>query len=184
MMRFYSRQYHNIPLPDGITEDMVQQIVDLVVWQLNYLYGSPNVAKLGVGTFITELLQQMNNVVNDGQENPKWIYYSAHDTTLALVMSGFNILQGTGWPPYVANLVFELYKDSENDYKVHLLYNNQTITIPGCSEYCDYLEFIEIASKFSITQNDWASECGTSWLPSTRDYALGLVGDDLIAFFC
>jgi len=181
---FYSRQYHQIPLPDGITEDMVQQITDLVVWQLNFLYGSPDVAMLGVGTFITELVQQMNNVVSEGQKNPKWIYYSAHDTTLALVMAGFNILKGTGWPPYVANLIFELWQDTdENEYQVHLLYNNQTIIIPGCDEFCDFEIFVKAASQFSITQDDWANECGTS-KSTYGDRLLGLVGDDLISFFC
>jgi len=181
---FYSRSYQNVSLPDGITTDMVNQIVNLVVWELNYLYGSPNVAKLGIGTFLLELVNHMQNVAN-GQTNPKWIFYSAHDTTLALVLSSLKSLEGTGWPSYAAHLLFELWEDDFDNFYVHVIYNDQDIVIPGCeTAYCELETFIDICSKHTITPEEWRTECGLQNSLPMRELNVDIGPANLAQYFC
>jgi len=181
---FYSRSHQNVPLPDGITKEMVNEILNLVVWELNYLYGSPNVARLGIGTFLLELVNNMKTAAN-GRTNPKWIYYSAHDTTLALVLSALNSLEGTGWPPYVGHLVFELWEDEFDNFFVHTIYNDQEMIIPGCkTTYCQLQTFIDICSKQTLTPEEWRKECGLQNLPPMTELNIDSGPANLAQYFC
>jgi len=161
---------------------MVDQILDLVVWQLNYLYATPNVAKLGIGTFVTELVAKMQSAVS-GQTSPKWYLYSAHDVTLALVLAGFNSLEGTGWPPFVGHLIFELWEDQSGNFFVHLLYNDKEVVLPNCAALCPYKDFLQIASTIMMTQQQWRQECGQTQAIST-DHASFEAPNDLAKYFC
>lgn len=78
------------------------------------------------------------------------VLYSAHDTTVAMVLSALNMtnvdcivdhyLNGVQnddscvwqFPPFSANIIFELWNDSGN-YTIQVLYNGEKRKIPICN---------------------------------------------------
>jgi hypothetical protein len=155
---FYARSFHGLPLPPGITQEMVDQVTAFVTWQLVTLYQDQVMDRLGIGQFIGEVLQNMQNNIN-GQKNPKWFLYSAHDTSMALILSGYQLLNADlGWPPYAANLVLELWQDSMMNYYVRMVYNDQTVQLPGCAKMCPFEIFQNLTEPLIPT--NWDEECG------------------------
>jgi len=159
----YARKKNGIPWPAGMTEDIFDQITGLAVWQLQNLYGDQTRVQLGIGKFISELLQQMNANIN-GQAQPKWILYSAHDTSVAFVLSALQLLNNiTTWPPFAAHIEIELYQDSTQNYFVQVLYMSQPIVLPGClTTMCPFSTFEKILSQVAISQQQWLQQCGLS----------------------
>jgi len=186
---FYSREFNNIPLPNGITEDMVQQISNLTLWQLKYLYKPKTLVTLGIGTFMDELLSRMEDNLA-GATNPKWIYYSAHDVTLALILSGLDVFEGQKWPPFTGNLIFELFQDGSKGTYVRLIYNTKVLVIPGCKEYCPYDQFYRTASAIRVKPDQWKNMCGLGRTgyqnsgPNQLDNSVLSSPDSIVKYFC
>lgn len=143
---------------------------------------TPALARLKTGPFFNELINYFKNrtVTPKGARYyaPKFLIYSAHDTTIA------NLLNTMGafdyhCPPYTSTVIFELYKSSEGAY-INAFYKNSSearpIKVRNCEFNCDMNNFETIMSPIAITLNDWESECNASsifLLDSINLYILG-----------
>jgi len=153
-----SREGNGLPFPPGITADVFDQILNFSVWEVETLYQSKEICKLGIGKLIIDVYNRMKANMA-GSASPKWIMYSAHDTTVALVLSAFSVFDGTGWPIYASHVIFELLEDENGEYYVQMLYNGEPVLIPGCSGViCDFPTFVSIASQ--LMPENWNKECG------------------------
>lgn len=116
-----------------------------------------------------------------------------------MILSGYKVFAGLGWPPYAAHLVLELWRDPSNsgiislndfieteidftEYYVKMLYNDQQLKIPGCpAELCPFSDFSAVTQK--LIPVNWAQECGLTQRSRTY-YAVGAESNDVTAFFC
>jgi len=158
---FEARQAHGIPLPNGISQDTVDAVIDVAAWQLAALYNGTLPARLGMGQFIGELVGRFQDIIK-GDYNPKWVLYSAHDISIALFLSGFNLFPGTVWPQYASHVVMELWQSTTNTtFYIRFIYNENELTIPGCpAALCPFDTWLKIAQQLIPT--DWYKECGLS----------------------
>jgi len=153
-----SREGNGIAFPPGITPEIYEQITNFSVWEVAALYQSKEICKLGIGKLVIDVYNRMKANM-EGPSSPKWILYSAHDTTVALVLNAFSVFDGTGWPMYASNVIFELLQDENGDYYVQMLYNGEPVLIPGCDGViCDFDIFYSIAAQ--LMPADWKKECG------------------------
>ena len=80
------------------------------------------------------LLFCLNSEKHPDKEHPhKFVYYSAHDTTVGALLVALNkgndLKMDYHWPPFAANLIIELWKNEENksepNYYIKVLYMEQ-----------------------------------------------------------
>ena len=55
------------------------------------------------------------------ESRPKMYLYSSHDSTLAAILLALGCYDAE-WPPYAADLAFELYEDVDGKHYVKLRY--------------------------------------------------------------
>jgi acid phosphatase len=90
------------------------------------------------------------------------------------------------WPPFTSHVEIELFRKSNQDtssssvdgdgaaprkdHYVRVRYNGQTMRLPACAahdkhfpgtdgEVCTLDAFVDVAKKFSMTQEEWMREC-------------------------
>eukprot|EP01119_Soliformovum_irregulare_P014395 TRINITY_DN3938_c0_g3_i1.p2 TRINITY_DN3938_c0_g3~~TRINITY_DN3938_c0_g3_i1.p2 ORF type:complete len:126 (+),score=48.39 TRINITY_DN3938_c0_g3_i1:893-1270(+) len=125
----------------------------------------------------------MEDVIQ-GRPTQKWHLYSGHDVTLALLMSGFDLLEKNGeWPGYASNLVLELHQS--NGWFVQVYWNHKIQIIPGCqNSTCPWETFKNLVGKLIPT--NLAAECSTKEHVGLkyRPYSNLLGETDITSFFC
>jgi len=167
-----ARKYAGIPFPEGITDDMFDSICEITLWQLQTLYEDQQICRLGIGRVLEEVLLRFQASIN-GTVNPKWILYSAHDTTIAFLLSAMKIFQQANyWPPYAAHLLLELWqRPSDHSYFVRVIYNDIEMLLPGCSS--PYCSFAIVQSTFlELIPKNWETECNLKKRHSPHGYWL------------
>lgn len=123
--------------------------------------------------------------------------YSAHDTTVANILSTLGVFE-RHCPPYASTVLAELYKmkntyyvsvsfrfdlillkqlgfntcrKSKYNFLLQILYKNSSeariLTLPGCSELCELDKFISL-TKPNIPES-WEKECHYHLLFSSED---------------
>jgi len=159
-----SRQAENISYPIGITPEIRSQITAFVNWEITQMYSDKQRQILGIGRFLAELVQPMQSLVKnaDNVTSPKFYFYSAHDTTIALVLSSLEAFDGQ-WPGFASNLAFELWNYSNSSaYNVRMLYNGNVVKLPACdfAEFCSFTRFSSWIQQFIPT--NWQKQCETN----------------------
>jgi len=159
---FYARLWHNMSLASGVTQDEFNAVQQVSMSQFDLVYNYKDVARLGIGVFLGEVMARFEDHIKN-RTSLKWVYYSAHDTTVGPFLAAFGLLKD--WPPYASHIVLEVYADTTPNYFLRFLYNDQVQTVPGCpsgTEFCPFEIFSDIAYKSVMTQADWASECAST----------------------
>ena len=69
----------------------------------------------------------VNTVNEQDSSSHKFRYFSAHDTTLNALLNAFELIDDNNdyWPPFAADIIIELWKDSNNEYFVQIFYCNK-----------------------------------------------------------
>ena len=75
---FEARAAHNFGPPQGLTQEMINQVSDVCNVQMYYLYGVPQISKLGIGRFINEMRIAIQQRASNSS-SIKFALYSAHD---------------------------------------------------------------------------------------------------------
>ncbi|XP_042217921.1 prostatic acid phosphatase-like isoform X3 [Homarus americanus] len=92
--------------------------------------------------------------------------YSAHDTTLSILLLGLGVFNNLA-PPYATTVLVELHKMDEQ-YYVKMFLRNDTnmieppheLILPGCSTVCPLDRWNTLVN--AIIPHDWKRECGVS----------------------
>jgi len=162
---FHARECHNMPYPcsqDGqtcVTQDMVDAICDLDSWQCAHMYIGNETSRLSSGPFFMDVYNAFATRVSSGK-GPRYLHYSAHDSTIASVLAGLNY--DGGFPPYASTVRIELWQTasgSSPQFAVQMIYNNRVIRPPECSaDMCPLKQFQDMISS-RLTIRDAAREC-------------------------
>ena len=129
---------HDKPLPKGMTEDLLLEINKEAAKRMFALV-APGVElshreellRLSMGRLFDSVVQRMRQVSN-GQSKDKLYCYSGHDTTVMPLLATLG-QDVTTWPPYVSNVVFELWqthKDGQKQEYVKVLVNGKDAQLP------------------------------------------------------
>ncbi|KAH9488851.1 hypothetical protein Btru_058684 [Bulinus truncatus] len=125
-----------------------------------YTY-TPEMARLTGGPLLKEIISNMQAAVIQDAPSPKFYMYSAHDTTVAALLSAMHVFDRHA-PMYRALVMVELHY-IQNDYFVRIYYRNDTtrepyeLTPPGCENPCKLAEFVSITQD--TVPEDWDQEC-------------------------
>lgn len=176
-----ARIAHNHDIPKELHKFMLNAD-RLAAMELLTLYGSNT--KMTCGLFINlikkNLLKSIENDIGISEnkelnENYKMIYYSAHDSTIAALLSALN-LDNTRqieyiWPPFGANIIIELWKNDkklsnkQDNYFIRVLYLEKELELAQCNmDYddktkCNLNKFIELLDKSSVDEDSYKEMC-------------------------
>jgi acid phosphatase len=150
------------------------------------VYSSPELARLGVGRLIGDLTTALEDRVS-GRSPLRLAVYSAKDIVLVPFLSSLDVFgRDWRWPPFTSHVEIELFRKGNQDtssssvdgdgaaprkdHYVRVRYNGQTMRLPACAahdkhfpgtdgEVCTLDAFVDVAKKFSMTQEEWVREC-------------------------
>ncbi|XP_055860871.1 prostatic acid phosphatase-like isoform X3 [Biomphalaria glabrata] len=125
-----------------------------------YLY-TPEMARLKGGPLLKEIITNMQTATQQDKPSPKFYMYSAHDTTVATLLSAMHVFDRHA-PIYNALVMVELH-NIQSDYVVKIFYKNESnsdpyeLFVPGCNLPCKLVDFVSLTKD--TVPVDWNQEC-------------------------
>jgi len=179
---------NNFPLPGNM--DPKSQVYEDVFFAMTYYFtlsiqGQEIQRQMNAYNLFYTIYDHMNGTYN-GTSSLKYIFYSAHDSTLTSILSamGFvspgclienyyaklnnqTINEYCLYPIFASSVKFEFYKNNGNPY-VKILYNDKVLPICNNVEKCSFSNFYSYIQTITghLTPNDFASYCGISQTPA------------------
>ncbi|EGC31876.1 hypothetical protein DICPUDRAFT_82266 [Dictyostelium purpureum] len=145
---FYSLQCHDLPLPPGITQEMVDGAYEAALWDYTYKFSFPMYSRLGMSTFLEELLENIGNYIQN-TDDTKYYLFSGHDTTIGAIANLFGLLGE--WPSYASHIEMELWSNSNKNYFLQFKYNGESFQLNGCGDImCPIETFFNIANSLIV----------------------------------
>lgn len=142
---FIERLYHT-PLPEGMTTQDADKILETGQWALLYIINHPTWAE-NVGSELAQTIKREILLAAEQGHPLKYVLFVAHDTTIAaqLRLLEQNIEE---LPPYVAQLHYELVDMGTSDYEIRVTYLQKPLWIKSCGGYtCTLNDFMNLLSK-------------------------------------
>jgi hypothetical protein len=132
-------QSHDKSLPEGMTQEMLAGInkeatkrMTAIVAPQAHLTNSEVMLKMSMGRLFSSIVERMHEAAQ-GTPKDKLYLYSGHDTTIMPLLVTMTRQEIEWWPPYVSNLIFELWERGSGKQKEHyvrVLHNGQEISLP------------------------------------------------------
>lgn len=121
------RKAHDIPLPEGLSEQDEKDIIDLCEWALAFQFRNQTVAELMGGQLFTQIKKDLQHAATQN-DSTKFTLYSGHDITILPLMKlmGKPLMDP---PPYAAHMQIELYRTSSG-HMVRVRYQGEYIALP------------------------------------------------------
>ncbi|ELU04324.1 hypothetical protein CAPTEDRAFT_223899 [Capitella teleta] len=167
----FCQMTNNMTMPVWATEEVIEQLETLYTSKYIFNFGTLNILHLRAGPFFNDLIQLMEKSITTDDKR-KITIYSGHDVTLVvylMAMGVYNHLQA----PYASSVIFELH-EIDSEFKVKVLFKNDTVTdpgndpvelqLPGCDGTCTYNEFVSLMRPIVFTGSfeDWNEACKPS----------------------
>lgn len=170
-------EYHdnNLTMPEWFSPQLLTKLESIDDSLLRLMFSTKRKRKLTGGVWTNQVLKDMQNKVIGVMPDMKMVLYSAHDTTVATMLSVFDMFNGKQ-PPYSAAFAVELYSSgsSKNDFFVRFYYHNETdskdfveLTHPNCSKDCPLEKLKQIMAPDRLTEKEWSSSCSTTTAPTS-----------------
>ncbi|XP_006815496.1 lysophosphatidic acid phosphatase type 6-like [Saccoglossus kowalevskii] len=86
------------------------------------------ILKMSVGPLVELILQNMKEAA-DGKSGCKFHLYACHDSSIIAILSAFDIFDNQ-WPPFAADLRFEVYRNTIGQHFVKISYVGKVLTMP------------------------------------------------------
>uniref|UniRef100_A0A7E4VAK7 Lysosomal acid phosphatase n=1 Tax=Panagrellus redivivus TaxID=6233 RepID=A0A7E4VAK7_PANRE len=183
----YIEKLYNMSQPSWVTPDFIEALRNVSKVANEFTYGIskpyvPELIKLRGGPMLGHIIDLMEHKIacatSTNHDNCKWISklkyyaYSAHDTTVAALLSTFGdeerVIRG-GLPHYTASVSLELWNVTNLGPAVKILFHSafhhdyKVITdfTKGCprgSDFCPLDVFVKRSQKF--VPKDIKKECG------------------------
>ncbi|RUS79984.1 hypothetical protein EGW08_012249, partial [Elysia chlorotica] len=158
-------QSHNMTWNKWAYADGVwDKINDLRTKSFDLLFNNSAMTRLQGGPLLKEIISFMKNATKKEKEMPKFYMYSAHDTTVAALLSALHAFD-RHQPIYRALVMVELH-EINSEFVVKVFYKNDTalepylLTPKGCSDPCPLFDLIEVTKD--TVPDDWDEECQAS----------------------
>lgn len=155
------RKHHRQPVPQYLL-DKEEELGREAMILLRNILGNAHVNELrnSVGVLIDTMCSEMMNMIERTGEK-KVVFYASHDTTVLGILTALG-LPDMAWPPFVANIIFELHVDEHQQRFVRVLHNGEVVIVDKkCGEeYMPAEDFLALLEKYRV--KDWAKECGNT----------------------
>jgi len=161
----------NVSSAKWITEEIYNQMSAIIAKEMTYDAGGVTqdfrlkAAKLGSGNLLKKIIENMKTKITS-PNSPKLTIYSAHDTTLAALLTALDDYNDI-IPPFASAIIFELHRynttNNTSNYFVKVVYRNSTKTDLvklrpfGLPVVCKLENFIANSQKY--IPDDIKQEC-------------------------
>jgi hypothetical protein len=181
----FALKSHNLLHLEPILDDWnsIKSLGDLLQYSR---YNRKILSRMGAGVLIDTIVDQMTKTISSNFTKPKYMHYSAHDTTLQSIIAALNldskypVLRDI--PPYGSQLVIELHKDHD-EYFVQLIirlgneYNTEFTTYklpkPCNKTMCPWKQFLQYVNENSRLPIDlWCYHCSNDYSASCMNALL------------
>jgi acid phosphatase len=139
----YIHQVHHVPMPDGLSADDIQTIIEAA----NYAFMAEEKPKPIAAAYSRQMMTNIADYIQKGSRESsklKYVLLSAHDSTIARALSYMGAPLAKA-PPYASNLNFSLYKNDSQNYIVKVTYNGVPVSIPACGgNICQLKPFLDM----------------------------------------
>lgn len=153
------RTAHGLALPDGITDDMVQQISAYDAWLWHRLYQQKEFCFKSFKHGVREVYDHLKSVVEPAvagsggvsRPPPKLSFFSAHDNSIVALMSALQLQVGHALPEYGTIVAFEVYEDvSTSEHFIKVLFEDREVPFAGHEHdaLCPFAHFEALATEF------------------------------------
>ncbi|BFY98827.1 hypothetical protein BsWGS_01867 [Bradybaena similaris] len=152
---------HNLTWNDWVTPDVWNKLDSLRSLSFDIFFALPEMIKLKGGPLLNEIISNMQASNLSDTTIPRFYMYSAHDTTVASLLSAMKVFDSQS-PIYTALVIVELHSVN-NTTEVRVLYKNDTdrepyeLAVPDCGSPCTLEKFKEVTAV-NIPSN-WTAEC-------------------------
>jgi hypothetical protein len=170
----FVEQTDNLTLPSWVNDTVMDRLLNLTQFTSSLMFNSLTKKQITAGNWVGKVMGDMMDKKDNPKEDIKLYLYSAHDTTVAAMLSALGVFNGEP-PPYAATVFIELYSDDKG-YWVSLFYRNETdsnylmpLSVDSCDNptLCTLDEFAKLTSP--IIPADWEKECGLNSTSSCTD---------------
>ena len=148
------RQAHGLPVDPffvAMNDAIEREAVRVVTMKLCGVETDRHrVLPLSAGPILKMIRENFEAAIHDppATDSPKLRLYSAQDNTLTTLLVAMGCFDDR-WPPYVADLAFELYEDLNRNHWVQVLYRSKPLTLHGQSaSLMSVQEFFGVTDKF------------------------------------
>ncbi|KAK3925694.1 Lysosomal acid phosphatase [Frankliniella fusca] len=160
----------NLTLPEWTKKVYPEPLRMLAQWSFAIPAYTPELQRLKGGPLVKEWIEHFNKKRSGTLEpNRKMYVYSAHDTTIANILSTLGLFE-RHCPPYTSTVLAELHK-IKNSYYVSIFYKNSSVarpmTLKGCSQLCELDKFISLLKP--VIPDNWEKECHYNLMFSSED---------------
>jgi len=137
----YIFQLKHIPLPPGLSDADIKQMMDAGTWSFIATYQTPQIGSITGHP----LLMTIAKYLKKAAEHPsplKYILFSAHDSTILSLMSAMHVPLAEE-PHYASDVNFSLFEDEKGNVIVRIRYNGKPVILPTCGKAdCTLAEFL------------------------------------------
>ncbi|KYR03168.1 hypothetical protein DLAC_00669 [Tieghemostelium lacteum] len=172
---FDSLQTHGLPIPKGITEDIIDRMYQESAKESKFegIYRKDGVSQLAIGRFIKEMQDQLQLKLNNDPsvKDLKLAYYSAHDHSLTSLLVAYDMYEDKYHPITSSSLEFLLFEDTQpqtpsksptDNHYIKVIYNQTPTHISECKSkevdnMCPLDEFIRISQQ--LIPENWENQC-------------------------
>ena len=165
----------NKTLPDWTKEVFPDQMKELSDFSFEMKAMTPEMQRLKGGPWIKEVVDNLRNYTttilagNETVWKRKLFMYSAHDVTVATVLSALKSFNGIQ-PPYASMILVELHELQPRQHFVQVLYKNVSddgedpfpLALPGCDTFCPLDKFVQLVA--GVMADDVRAECKSTFI--------------------
>ncbi|CAI5444055.1 unnamed protein product [Caenorhabditis angaria] len=162
---FWCEKCNRIAWPTWMNDTVFERL-EMLYHRISMLeYETEVLRRLRGGTLLSEIMTRFQQ---KPPNNLKFYAYSAHDSTIAALLSTLGIKFET-FPKYATCLMLEMHKSgnlSENSPILRVFHKNETdservfeIFVPGCGEIPCRIERVQSLMRKYFPEN-WKLECG------------------------
>ncbi|TMW67926.1 hypothetical protein Poli38472_007598 [Pythium oligandrum] len=129
------RKAHDMPFPEGITEDMFEKLNVYDTWLWHRLYTRFDFCHGAYKEGVAEVYNHLHRVVDPSaaqDSKPKISFFSAHDNSIVALVSALQLQVGPVLPEYGTVVAFEVYQDqTTSESYLHVLFEGRPVAFAG-----------------------------------------------------
>ncbi|XP_070568850.1 lysophosphatidic acid phosphatase type 6-like [Ptychodera flava] len=165
----FARMSNDLPVP----EQLQSKADDVEKWALEVTRAQvmgaseedkEEVLQVSVGPLMKMISDNLRSVA-DGKMGAKFHVYACHDSSIIALLSAFDVFDSQ-WPPFAADLRFEVYKDSEGNHFLKIIYVGKELTPPNLSSPMPLDALLAQISHLAVSAEKYSGLCDVplKWL--------------------
>ncbi|XP_077977358.1 lysophosphatidic acid phosphatase type 6-like [Glandiceps talaboti] len=122
------------------------------------------VLQVSVGPLVKLITDNLKDIAA-GKIGSKFHLYACHDSSIIALLCAFDIYDNQ-WPPFAADLRFEVYKNTQGEHFVKMMYVGKELIPSGMTSPLPMNAFLERFSHLAVDGDIYAGLCGApiKWL--------------------